>query len=252
MGAALGAASARRLDLVIGALLCVVIAIVMLVNELGTLLYRQRHGVNEVVGKRLPIEVDIYGLRLIEMITPIPGGAWAFLNHLSDRLMQGYQSEPTHSSESSVRSDSLLFLALCWSELSAPDRSEPRSSCHVSVMTILWILIATTGGLSWIAVAAGFGRIRGWNRASIVILFLVFVWAADVLVPLVRERLRPRKQARVLASAVCAAVLLLGLVDQSHGGYILPADIYWSSFESDQAFFVGMESVLEPTPWCFS
>lgn len=163
-----------------GAAFAAVITIVVVLNQAGTLLFQARNGPGAIVSRRLPIETDVFGLRLIQLITPIPGGRLSFLNGISKTLGQGYPSEAT---QYLGLVGSWCFLAMLLWLLVTVAGGRPRTSGFsarslLAATTVIWIFVATTGGFDWLALLVGFDRIRGWNRSSIVIMFLVLTWAA--------------------------------------------------------------------------
>jgi phosphoglycerol transferase len=233
-----------------GAAFTALIAVTAAINQAGTLLYQLDNGDNAMVGRRYPVELDVYGLRLIQLLTPVPGGRLSFLNGLSKDLTQGYQSEP--SQYLGLVGSLALLTMLVWFIVRAAGRGATRPASDptgmLAALVVLWILIASTGGLNWLTVPIGFNRIRAWNRVSVLIMFCVLAWAAHWFPPLLsRATSRFRKPYKPLAMGAAAVLLLVGLADQSSGSYILDARIYESDFRSDRDFFVGIESELPPS-----
>ena len=72
-----------------GAVTVVLVAGVVGFNLLPSLLYSHRHGENTEVAHRQPAEVDMYGLRVIQLLTPVPGHRVEPLATLSTKLQQG-------------------------------------------------------------------------------------------------------------------------------------------------------------------
>ena len=67
----------------------------MVVNLAGSLFYWSRNGSNEIVGSRVALETDLYGLRLIQMLSPVPGTPLSFPDSVSATLAEGFQSGPS-------------------------------------------------------------------------------------------------------------------------------------------------------------
>jgi phosphoglycerol transferase len=230
-----------------GAAFAAVIAVVVVLNQAGTLLFQAQNGPNAIVGQRSPIETDHFGLRLIQLITPIPSGGFSFLHGISKTLGQGYHSEAT---QYLGLVGSFCFLALLlWLLVTIaggrPQRSEFSAGSLLAATTVIWILVATTGGLDWLAFLVGFDRIRAWNRSSIVIMFLALAWAALTFPPMcVRWQSRLRWHSRAVAATVGVLVLAVGMFDQASGSYIPNPGFYTVPFESDRDFFGGIEQDL--------
>ncbi|WP_323630581.1 hypothetical protein, partial [Escherichia coli] len=88
------AASRRSLrPIVAGATYSILVAATFAFHILPNVLYRWQNGVNTQVAKRQPIELDIYGLRLMQMLTPVPGHLIKPSRDISDELRTGYMSE---------------------------------------------------------------------------------------------------------------------------------------------------------------
>jgi phosphoglycerol transferase len=218
-----------------------------MVNQAGTLLYHLRNGSNPAVAARYPIETDVYGLRLIQMLAPVPRTRWGFLEGIAETLSQGYSSEG--SMHLGVIAATALVAVLAWTALRLMQRplTDSGHSAHaiLAVLTTFWILVASTGGLQWIAVALGFDRLRAWNRASILIMFLVLAWAALCVAPIIQrliERFRlPRRPA---AFGLAGAVLVIGIVDQTTDGVVADVSAYAGAYASDREFFGAIEAEL--------
>ena len=167
---------------------CLAIGLVFLFNILPNLLYRLQNGTNLNVADRLPMELDIYGLRLIQMLTPVPGHRFAPLRALSDELRSGYTSEG--SQYLGLVASIALLAMLGWVAFSVVGNSarvnqNPRGL--LAWLTLIWVLIATTGGLDWFAPVLGFSQLRAWNRVSIFIAFLVLLWLSMTVGPMFRQ-----------------------------------------------------------------
>ena len=173
--------------LLAGAVTVVLIAGVVGFNLLPSLLYSHRHGDNTAVAHRQPAEVDAYGLRVIQLLTPVTGHRVGPLATLSSKLQQGPFNSEQAMFLGIVGSIGLLGMLGVLLVRSIRSRGSPRSDNDdvdhdvrplFGVLTIVIFLVATTGGLAWFLAIAGFTELRGWNRISIVISFLAVVWLA--------------------------------------------------------------------------
>ncbi len=88
------------------------------------------------------------------------------------------------------------------------------------------------------------GDIRAWNRLSVVVAFFSLL-ATGLLVDALRRRLRWR-YAGVGFGFALAAVLALGVIDQTNPGALVPYAKDAATYHSDQAFFAGVQGSLPP------
>jgi phosphoglycerol transferase len=244
--AAIIAASATRSlrPAVTGASAVLAVGITMVVNQASSLLYWIENGPNALVGARLPIETDLYGLRVIQMLAPVPGTRLPFPATIDDVLSEGFPSEP--SMYLGIIGAICLVSMLLWivhrvgstSVRSAASAALPL----LAAITLCWILIASTGGLSWLVWIAGMERIRGWGRSSILIHFLVLAW---VCVALSGRRWLTSARAP-LALAVALGVVLLAVADQVTPAVARSPGAFVEPFESDRAYFAAIERDLDP------
>jgi phosphoglycerol transferase len=218
---------------------------VMVANQLGTLLYRREHGPNSQVARRSPIEIDMFGLRPIQLITPAPGTRLGFLRGMGRTLSAGYESEP--SMHLGVVLAAVFCTMLVWLATGAirPTGRETAPIARLlAVLTVIWLLVATTGGFDWLVRLVSFDRVRGWNRASILIAFMVALWGAFVVVPWIARVAERLQLAKVWLSVLAAAVIVVGVVDQTGRGNLPARDWYDYVHRSDRDFFVGIEADL--------
>lgn len=214
------------------------------VNLAGSILYRREHGANVAVAERTPIELDIYGLRIIQMVTPVPGHWIRQLADVSSDLSIGFPSE---NSQFFGLVGAAALLAMLASLLVAPVRARAAADDVRPLLvglTFVFVVIGITGGLSWTFTIVGFTQIRAWNRLSIFIEFFALVWLGLTIGPRVRRIVTARPSRRPAMFGLAALVLVAGLADQgSMDGKPDPAD--WNaSFRSDRDFFHAVEAAL--------
>lgn len=228
-----------------------VIGAAVILNLAPTILYRLRNGPNPVAVSRDVAELDIYGLRVSQMLTPVRGHVFAPLDWLSGTLMRGYTSEP---SQFLGIVGSIGLLGMIGSVLLAgirrrgPSDRDPRFI--FAVLTLCWILFATTGGLDWVLAIVKFQLIRSWSRTSILLLFLAIAWLALGITHWIEARPAhlEDKEGRqrwqrwpVIAAALVATIAVVDQVPFS----IVPKTTKWAaSYRSDQAFFGALEADL--------
>lgn len=247
MALAAGAASGRVKPLIHGVLAGAAIVVVLTLNELESLVFWANHGHNPGAGLRFPVEQDNYGLRLIQMITPVPGSRTnvGVLADLTRELLHGFSSEPT---EFLGILTSLGLLAMLGATLLRGVR--PALSDHlrgqqlIGATVIAWILIATTGGLDWMVWELGFQHLRSWGRVSIIIMFFTLLWMARGVARF-RASLEPRRPRTGLGVLlVGATVVSLAVIDEIPATFPADASITAARFHGDRTYFQSVESAL--------
>jgi phosphoglycerol transferase len=228
----------------------VLMAVVFGINLSGSVLYRRSNGVNPLVAVRSPLEMDQYGLRVIQMLSPVPGHWLNPLANVSADLSAGIRSES--SQFLGLTAAVSLVVMVAWALLS-PLRERRDASDVRAVLPMLAVsvtAIATTGGASWYLSLIGFTQIRAWNRVSILVMFLSLLWLALTIDRLIEKlRARPGWGATRRSWAIPAMVTagsLLGLSDQVSIDHDLQLPVWEVMFEADRDYFVGLEAAMSP------
>ena len=152
-------------------------------------LYNYHHGSNAKVAKRLPAEAEIFGLKLIQLLLPVP-------RHRIDSLAEvaaTYRKEPTPLVNENVTAalglvGSIGFLILLWMVLfrtvSDVENRTDRLSKTLDIlagMNLAGFLYGTIGGFSSLFAFAISPQVRAVNRISVFIAFFAFGAIACVL-----------------------------------------------------------------------
>lgn len=276
------------------------VLVALLVNELQSLIYQSDNGPNPLVAQRSASEQDRYGLRLIQLITPTPGGRFdhGALGRITTDLFAGY---PTESSEALGMVSAGVFAAmLIWIVIrlfgssgqglapvsaaavaaapaslpaganteasgdAAQARTEDAAAAAaeepvtitpqlLAMTSLFWVLLASTGGLEWLIWLGGFHEIRGWGRASILILFMTLAWGGLILSRW-QARRSPNwsRRRRIGVSLVIAAVVLFGFLEESPSRFPSGYTQTTASYRSDKSFFAQLESQLPPDTMVFN
>jgi phosphoglycerol transferase len=247
--ALLGAATRRTWKPVLaGAVTGLTIAVVHGVNLLPTFLYVRAHGDNPLVTRREVFEVDTYGLRIAQLFTPVPGHRFGPLRSLSRDLLDAPSNSEPGMFLGLVASVALLamIVSLFVRALRPPEPADAHGRDDdvrplLAVLTLIGVLVATTGGLSWFLGLAGLRDIRGWNRMSIFIAFLVLAWLALTLDRIVTRL--PARRLRVLALAV-PVIVALAIADQTSHRIVPDRRDNAATYRIDRAYFADIERRL--------
>lgn len=233
-------------ELVSGLVVCGAITAVVVAATLPTTVYRLQHGANPVAAKRLPYESDVYGLKLAQMLMPGPGHRIDALDDLQNRYYDEFPlpGERGSSALGVVGAFGLLSLlgVAVLSLVRQPTGLGEVRIRQLSTLALPGLLVATIGGISTFVGLFLSSQIRSWNRISIFLGFLALA-ATGLIVDGVVQRVRQDRQ-RLTAAAAAAAILVIGVLDQTNA--------YWTpeyarvnhAFLADQAYFRAVEARL--------
>jgi phosphoglycerol transferase len=228
---------------VVGALL-----VASLITLLPSFVYWAQHGRNEIVAHRLPVETELYGLKLTQLVLPIDRHRIDRLGEIRRDYNGGSATPVTEATFSTplgiVGTVGFLFLlAVAVLQMASPGRPVARPVFgHAALATVLALLFAWTGGLStWIA--GVWPQIRAWNRLSIFIAFFALL-AVALLLDRGLELLRPRRGGAVLGAGLVLLVLSIGVLDQTSTAYKPAYGPIEAEYRSDGDFVAAIEERL--------
>ena len=244
----------RLLSAGIALLLTVVIIIA---NLSPTLIYQLENGKNEEAAKRYPIESEMFGLTITQLLLPVKGHRLDFMNDARDALVKGLDArmsaalvmvnENDMASLGLIGSAGLLF-SLGWTLIGARTFAD-RKKWDVSlldtlgVLNITGIVFATMGGFGLIFALLATPEIRAYNRITPYIAFFSILTVLLVMERLSRRYLRRGKGPLIVSGALVVA-LFGGILDQSTPDM---APLYGptaKTFASDEAFVKKIETVM--------
>ncbi len=216
-----------------------------IVNLAPTLLYRLRHGPNPSAVVRFPIHAELWGLRMTQLLLPVQGhriGALAGLRRGYDLA----QTVPPWDSDAASLGlvGAIGFLGLLGASLARRRPGPPRLVDALAALNLAAILLATTSGLGAIASYVVSPLIRCYNRISVFLAFFALAAVAPVLARAVRAA-RPGWP-RFAAHLGLAAVLVVGILDQTPRGLAPDYDGLKAAYTRDAAFVGRIEAALPP------
>jgi phosphoglycerol transferase len=244
---ALRAAALRKrlYPLGIGMILIGVTALGVLGNLSPTLLQLvNRHNHLEAL-HRQPAEAEAYGLRIIQLVHPVPFNRVEFLNKIKDRY---YQSGLLINENDSVALGVLAtigFVALLLRLLAPTVPGRPSEVFGaLSRLNVFALMLGTIGGLGAVVSFSGFPFIRGYNRIAPFIGFFS-IFALVLLYDRLRQPLRATRW-RWLHRAALPLILLFGLYTQAGRFCTDACRRDREVFQSDKEFAQRIESELPP------
>jgi phosphoglycerol transferase len=227
------------------ALLCGIIGVVTVANNAPSLLYWAQHHRNPNVAVRTVQESDFYGLRPIQMLSPIPGHRLEPVREFTTEIFKAPNNSEATQFLGLIGSLGLLALLVVFLGLGATrtsDRSPPLI-LRLASLTVIAVLLGVTGGLEWIIGLVGFTEIRSWNRISVFIAFY-----ALLAVALFGDRFvawLPTFHAKRWAVAGGAVlIVVIGVLDQTSDAIIPDSRTFEAEWNADQRFVDRIESTM--------
>ncbi|MDQ6751492.1 MAG: hypothetical protein M3Z33_12165 [Actinomycetota bacterium] len=226
------------------------IAAMLVINFSPSLLYHLDHGGNGTVAHRRAEEAERYALRFSQLVLPVNVHRVGVLRRAKARYANSLK-EPNPFNESyssalgvvaTVGFLSLLavaFLTLVGTRRTAIDERLRHASAGAGIA----FGIATVGGASTLIAYWLTPQLRSWNRLSVFIAFFSFL-AAAVLLDALRRRLGPRPARTALFGVLLAAILVVGVLDQTTRENVPPYRASAAQFHSDGDFVAAIERRL--------
>lgn len=219
-----------------------VLVLGVLINVAPNLIGARENGVNTEVAQRSPVEAEIYGFKLIQLILPRAdhrissmGAFTNFYNSSFPLVNENYMS-----TLGVVASLGLLmtFLFLLASVVGV--RMDSKISLLVAIVVVLF-LVGTVGGLGAVFSSLISSSIRGWNRVSVFIAFasiLIFFIAIQMLINNFAARFS------VYSFVAALFVLVIGIYDQTVPACTACNFREKTTYESDRDFVRSIEQSL--------
>ncbi|MDX6597369.1 MAG: hypothetical protein QOE87_1256, partial [Gaiellales bacterium] len=248
--------------LLTGGAVLAAIGVVMVCNQLPTVIYQSDHGKNDLVAQRIPYESEVYSLKLARLVLPLAGHRINGLSDLSYEYLAPFSPssspgevmgfDPKHlgSSETlglvaTIGFVWLLLVLLLRAVSSRIALLRDERHGHAAVAVVVCFLLGTTGGISALVGALVSPQIRAWNRISIVIAFFSLFAVALLLDRLVR-RVALRPAGSLLALGLLGAILLAGLYDQTTRYFVPPYSLTKAEYGSDRTFVAAIDRQMPP------
>lgn len=227
-----------------------VLGVSVLGNLAPAITYHMQHGTNHMVADRSPSEAEIYGLRIIHLLLPVPGHRVPFLAAWRSRVAA---MSPDCEGVESTRMASLGligsagFLSLIAIALWRPVGVHSSPLNALSTWNLAAVLLASVGGFGSVFAWTISSSIRAYTRISVFIAFFSFAALLMLAQRFQVSRLRSAVAARTYYSIV-GVLSLAGLWDLTPVR-VDPAPGYQHSvatraFVSDWKFVQTMEASL--------
>jgi phosphoglycerol transferase len=201
--------------------LIALICLGVFVNLMPTFWYTHRHGPNPEVAQRLPLEAERYGLRVIQLLLPVPGHRVPQLAALAERYRtKGSESFHENNFACLGTIGSLGFLYLIGRLFFRRNGRTDRLKDGLTVLNIAAVLLASIGSFGAVFNLLVSPAIRCYNRVSVFIGLLSLFAVAMLLDRVVRHVRMP--WARQLYYSFLVILLFGGTWDQSRSRSHVP------------------------------
>jgi phosphoglycerol transferase len=251
VGGIVGAVSRRSGRPLVSAVVLVAVLLITIVTALSpSLLYVAREGQNPVAAKRLQFEAELYSLKLVHLVLPIPEHRFPPLAKLRRHYDRAHswalENENTTAALGLVGSFGFLCL-VAHIVFGSPRFRDDEMLSHLARLALAAVLLATAGGFSSLVALLVSAEIRGYNRVSV---FLAFLSLFGVAVAL--DRLSKRWKGRpLLFRCLLGVILALGVLDQTSPTFVPPYGALADTFHSDREFVQRVEASLPPGAMVF-
>lgn len=245
LGGTLGWIKSGRLEVAGRTLLvtCVLIAGV-LINVAPNLIGRHEHGANLEVAQRSPMESEVYGFKLMQLVLPRANHRIPQLSKYTDFYNSTFPliNENSTSSLGAVGAAGLLlgFCLIFW--VLAGRKVDSRLGFLVALVFLLF-MFGTIGGLGSVFSIFISSSIRAWNRISVFVGFgaiLIFFVMLQLLID------KGRSKWRLYTPVIASFILLIGLYDQTASACASCSANQKILYESDKKFVGSIEASLPP------
>ena len=217
------------------------------VNLAPHVLYRIERGPNPEAVRRDVGDVETYGMKLTQLLLPIPDHRVKALGNLSTTYLTKYpvKSEP-HPLGFVGAAGFVSLLILAGLILMRGARSLRPELQVVTALSVFALAFATIGGLSTPLTASlsalGFPLVRAWNRMSIFIQFLALVPLGFGIDQLTRRITVGKRNAVLIGVSLIAGTL--ALLDQTSSKTTPKYAATKRQVLSDREFVAGIEATL--------
>jgi hypothetical protein len=219
-----------------------VIGAASVANESGSLLYWYRNGQNKALWYKIPVEADIYGLRIRQMLTPIPDHPLLLMRSVRDKIVAaGFPNDTNESTSAALGTIGVIgFVILCCLAVGRP-RGRILGDSRLRLLSgfvITLVLIAEVGGFGSLFNILVVHEFRCYNRISPFIALFSLAAVAIIL-----DALLPWRK-WYSQGLICGCLLIFGAFDQ------IPVVLFsnWKNekrrFYEDQFFIRQLESRL--------
>jgi phosphoglycerol transferase len=240
----LRSAQLRRLAPLASAACFIAVVVAGVVAQLApNFLYHREHGPNLARPERLPIEAELHGFRIAQLVLPVQGHRWSVLRDLRARYDLFHdRTEGYMATFGLVGAAGFLFL-LARVFVRLPRTENPELADGLTYLNGAGLLLGTVGGLGSLFALLVSPEIRGYSRVSIYLAFFA-LFAGVILAETLYRRWDGTAWGRWLLRAGLLLLLVMGFLDEkAPPGHLAYAE-HRDAYQNDLTFVAAIESRL--------
>lgn len=211
----------------------------VLANVAPNLINSMENGKNTEVAQRIPVETELYALKLVHLLLPYEMHRYKPLRDFTQSYNKTFPLSNTVSSIGAIGLLGFSAIFLSFFRSSAGLNQDPRVRI-LTLLTFLLLAISTVGGLNVLFSTLISPMIRGWDRISIFIAFFsiaAFIIALD-------QSLKSKKTNPLAAGALALFIMIFGVIDQTASPTYNKSLTSKDRFLQDQKFISSIEELM--------
>ena len=225
------------------------IVLCLIALNLPTILYQYDYGKNMEVIIRSPAESEIFGLKVIQLLFPVPGHRIPMFADITEFYSRTSPlvNENSFASLGIIGSIGFCILIL-WifyqlsTKTSIISNGALEKIQQLSILNLSAVLLATLGAFGTIFSYLISSQIRGYNRISIFIAFFC-ITAIVILLDLLLQKYSSSKIKKGLAIGFIVVILFVGVYDQTTENFVPNYKNTKDSFLNDKHFINNIETL---------
>lgn len=232
----------NKKHLIVSLCLIGVIIVGVLINTSSSIIYKLNHGSNNQVSHRIPLETEMYGLKIDQLLMPISGHRESHLANLRNKYDSSSPLVNENSNASLGFIGALGFMILILFLFKNGRETENQTGFilkNLSILNIFSLLLATIGGFSYFFAILVTPDIRAYNRISVYIgfislfsFFLVFEWLLSKI---------KKKRIYFVRYVLLTLILMIGIYDQTSARFAPNYNATKAEFLNDNRFISMLE-----------
>lgn len=237
----------RLMPLMNSFLLIGIIVLFILLYNIPTLVFHYVSGANPASMIRNPQGAEVYGLKIIQLLLPVPGHRFPLFAFISGEYSGTAPLVNENQSAALGIIGSIGFIILIiWVFYYLFNRNLTKQNGNlikinqISSLNLAAVLLGTIGGVGAIISYAGYPQIRSYNRISIFIAFFSILTVIILLDYLVKKHSFTVKRKWIMPVCIFA-VVCLGINDQTSPAFVPDYQNIKMEFLNDQYFVKNIE-----------
>jgi phosphoglycerol transferase len=212
-----------------------------ILSILPNLAYAREHGRNREVARRVPMEAELFGLKLDQLVLPIPNHRLTPFARLNRRYETGRPLINENRCAALGLFGAFGFVCLTlrlvyWTR----GGGSPEVIDGLTVFNGAGLLTATVGGFGALFNLLVIAEIRAQNRISIWLAFLAVFFTTAVLQRALLRLVRRTGGGRTAVLAAAGVITVAAVLDQTPPGPLQSRS--GPAFRHDAAFFAGVQA----------